>query len=1138
MNSRRYKTIIEKFIFCTFRSIPCIIFFAHNVISFSQPKPANTNYCWNRVYTPTREHLKDVVMTSPTSGYISGSQLLFYNGARWEIGDKTQMSFRVANLYYKVFDKNNVWRFANSYLNEVLVDRYNGTSWKTFHHPFANFITAIDIQPNGIGWYAGYEEIAFYSGKKWKFIPITSLNSWATKIIGSRDGQSCYVEYGAALYYYNNNSWQQLFAGEHIQAIHFHTIEEGYVITSKTVMKIKNGKWTQHSILPENVSVNALEVVSDNEMWAVGDFGTILHYVNNNWERIPSPTKEALNGIFMMNKTDGWIVGSRGMILRYVKKNTPQELIENDYFSSQQIVSISREINGEYGVAMEDFNNDNFLDVYTINLYESNRMYINKGLKGNEQTDGSNVHIFYDETLERGVMGIPQETIIQNLPKVTLGVGTSDVDNDGDKDIYMCNLSGTNTLFLNNGKGYFRDGNRQYERGAETNERTNAAIFGDVDNDGDLDLFVTNEFSTNRLFLNNGNGYFTDATIEAGLTTRWGGMCAAFGDIDNDGDLDLYVTNWAQANLLYKNEWSETQKIHFKNVSKESGTAGEFYTKSNAAAFADYDNDGDLDLFVTNRKASNRLYNNNGGGVFADVTKIAIGEDSLNSYGASFADFNNDGFLDIVVANVGKSILYRNIQGKKFRDVSEESGFHIQGYCTGTAAGDIDNDGDVDLYVSVYVNGFSQLFVNDLNNNNFISLNVEGTESNRDAIGAKVFLFISDSTHSYSHLVGFRELHSGSGYASHDAQKIHFGVQPNQVYDIIIQFPATNIKRVIHTITAGSTILVSEEDGVARQVTLTGKYLRRSAIDPENQKFAVSCILVSFGLFLSMKRGRKKYLQYKNILLLLHGVIAVLFVSHSLLFFYSTFTYSFIVPIGVAIISLTLVNFYFERQTVILNSAVEKKQTRDQIARDLHDDIASTLGSARIYASVFKQTLKRPSHRQNELLEKINGAITSASEGMTDIVWTIAPKHDSLNDLIARIRLYVSETAAANSMEAVFAVEEYNEKIPVSEAVRRNIYLIFKEAMNNIVKHSTAKKVIFEVRNNNSNIEWKIADDGKGFGKKFSTIDSDSKTILHGNGLQNMKERAKEIGAELQIDSIENAGTAIRLSIKMMQLHH
>lgn len=342
----------------------------------------------------------------------------------------------------------------------------------------------------------------------------------------------------------------------------------------------------------------------------------------------------------------------------------------------------------EYGVAIADFNGDDNSDIYAVRIYEQNRLYINNS--------GSSIRLpfaerFSEQAVKRNANGVVNPESNIEMGELKLGIGAADVDNDNDQDIYLCYLNSINKLLLNKGDGYFRNVSEQHNRACDNMKRSNAVAFADVDNDGDLDLFVTNEEGSNRLYENNGTGHFTDITAASGLVSTGGGMCASFADVNSDGLPDLCVSFWYPGNKLYFNE-SENGRIRFRDVSRLTDIAKAAPSKSNAVAFADVNNDGFTDLFIANRNTENKLYLNNGKGLFSDVTRNYFPPENYMSNGAVFADFDLDGFMDLYITNVGENVLYKNMKGFGFKEVTADFGAELSGYCTGCATGDIDNN--------------------------------------------------------------------------------------------------------------------------------------------------------------------------------------------------------------------------------------------------------------------------------------------------------------------------------------------------------------------------------------------------------------------------------------------------------------
>ena len=422
----------------------------------------------------------------------------------------------------------------------------------------------------------------------------------------------------------------------------------------------------------------------------------------------------------------------------------------------------------------------------------------------------------------------------------------ADYDNDGDNDILV--LRGAwllddgqirNSLLRNNGDRTFTDVTRQAGL-AEPARPTQAAVWGDFDNDGDLDLYIGNESRLrensragdypSQLFQNNGDGTFTDIALRAGVTNDRYAKGVTAGDYDNDGDLDLYVSN-AGKNRLYRNNADGT----FTDVADQLGVA-EPAGASFASWFFDYDNDGDLDLFVAaydctladivsdyrdqqHSGVSPRLYRNDRQSGFTDVA-AAVGLDHpYLPMGANFGDLDNDGFLDIYLATgrpnykmLVPNVMLRNDGGKRFQNVTTSGGFgHLQkGH--GVAFADIDNDGDQDIYHQL--GGFypgdqyrNVLFKNPGHGNRFLIIKLVGTQSNRNGVGARIRVTVTTPQ-------GKRTLHRAVGSVSSFGgsplrQEIGLGMA-DSIERIEIDWPGSTTTQVLRGVPLDGMIQVTE----------------------------------------------------------------------------------------------------------------------------------------------------------------------------------------------------------------------------------------------------------------------------------------------------------------------------------------
>lgn len=437
------------------------------------------------------------------------------------------------------------------------------------------------------------------------------------------------------------------------------------------------------------------------------------------------------------------------------------------------------------GVAVEDFDGDGRLDILT-STYDplgSLALYRNRG-------DGTFTDASVASRASDQLGG--------------LNLVAADYDGDGDRDVLL--LRGAwltvdgrlrNSLLRNDG-GTFVDVTRSAGL-ADPARPTQAAAFGDFDNDGDLDLFVANESMgvadsnqnfPSQLFRNNGDGTFTDVAAKAGVTNDRYGKAVTVGDYDDDGDLDLYVSNFGP-NRLYRNDG----ELRFTDVALELGVS-EPDGRSFACWFFDFDGDARLDLFVTSYAGSTadivsemlgqsrerprpRLYRNTGDG-FEEVGR-AVGLDRFFlPMGANFGDVDGDGWLDLYLTtgdpsleSIMPNVLLRNQEGERFQDVTTASGLgHLQkGH--GVSFCDLDDDGDQDIYHQL--GGFypgdrfhNALFENPGTPFSFLTLDLVGTVSNRDGIGARVTVKVQTGE-------GSRSLHRAVGSVS------SFGGSPHRL---------------------------------------------------------------------------------------------------------------------------------------------------------------------------------------------------------------------------------------------------------------------------------------------------------------------------------------------------------------------
>lgn len=433
---------------------------------------------------------------------------------------------------------------------------------------------------------------------------------------------------------------------------------------------------------------------------------------------------------------------------------------------------------GSRSVNWVDVNQDGAPDLFISNGKaggQNNLLYLNQG-------DGTFVQMFGDPVVQ------------DNKPSD--GATFGDYNHDGTLDVSVANWYGVdNLLYTGNGDGTFTQITDQPP--ADDIGHSEAATWADYDNDGDLDLFVANSAGAlvNYLYENNSDGSFTKIDTGVVVTAVIPSRLGAWGDYDDDGDLDLFVANENNNhNSLFENLGNGSfVAVSGQPIVSDGGN-------SLGASWGDIDNDGDLDLFVANgSNQPNYLYRNQGDGTFAREDTSAVVQDFAWSFGSAFVDIDNDGDLDLYVANgYGATAstklpnyLYRNDGTGWFTRDLTESAVLDSGWAYGAAFGDMDNDGDPDLAVAAwqFETENNRLYRNNTDlSAHWLGLDCIGTISNTSAIGTRIRLL---ATIGGSPVWQTREITSQSGYCGQNDLRAVFGLGDAVVADsIIVRWPS------------------------------------------------------------------------------------------------------------------------------------------------------------------------------------------------------------------------------------------------------------------------------------------------------------------------------------------------------------
>ena len=496
------------------------------------------------------------------------------------------------------------------------------------------------------------------------------------------------------------------------------------------------------------------------------------------------------------------------------------------------------------GVALLDYDNDGFLGIFFTNgaripsLSKEGPGFYNRLYRNNH--DGT----FTDVTEKAGLSGTGY----------SIGVAAADFDNDGWTDLYVTGVN-HNILYRNNHDGTFTDVTEKASvsgvNSAGKKLLSVSAAWIDYDNDGLLDLFVTNYLDwspetskvcglpekrlscppslypgePNILYHNNGDGTFTDVSESTGIADHIGkGMGVAVADYDADGWMDIFVANDNQRNFLFKN----LRGKGFDEVGVEAGVA---YTddgipvSSMGVDFRDYRNDGRPGIFITALGGETfPLYRNEGNDLFTMDTypaNIGFPTYKMSGWGTGIVDFNNDGYKDLFSANshvsenadidpqqhyLQTNAVFENMKDNTFQDVSAHAGpgLSLRAAHRGAAFGDLNNDGKVDIVVSVIAGHAELLYNTTANGNHWLLIQTIGTKSNRDGIGTQIKLTFQSGS------VQFNQVTTAGSYASSSDKRVHFGLGGDTlVKEITLRWPSGTVQ-TLHNVKADQILKVTE----------------------------------------------------------------------------------------------------------------------------------------------------------------------------------------------------------------------------------------------------------------------------------------------------------------------------------------
>ncbi len=338
-----------------------------------------------------------------------------------------------------------------------------------------------------------------------------------------------------------------------------------------------------------------------------------------------------------------------------------------------------------------------------------------------------------------------------------------------------------------------------------------------------------------------------------------------------------------------------------------------------------------------------------------------------------------------------------------------------------------------------------------------------------------------------------------------------FGVEQGAGYYALVKFPSSPDTLRIDHIIAGKTLEINELTGFAAFYTESGNRIVRFFTDQENQPEIVKYALIILLLVFYNLQLRKSTRNIALFRWLASGFIFIVFVFVNQFFLFQWPSVSFFIAPLIALGLLALLDLFIGRILLRRLAQKEKLDLREKLSRDLHDDLASTLGSISIYAETLK-AMEEPSQSDfKKLPVKIAGLTQTALQSISDIIWMTSPRNDSLQSLISKTSNYMLEILTDNKINFIAAIEIPDDPVILKEKIRNDAFLILKEGLHNIIRHAGAGTVEFTATLRENNCSIYLKDDGVGIHDS-----SQVKKGSHGNGLINMRRRAQESGIDIQ----------------------
>ena len=911
---------------------------------------------WQFVQSPTRQNLARLDMLSEDRGWAVSYDglILHFDGMSWNIADSLDqlidwdyskndsITTRPTSIgdIYTIYAQNDsvAWLAVNniphrSYLMiKVMLDNK-----QTEIQIVPIKIRAFDFHHEGLGIAVGENGGYLYENNKWTPLKLpATVDLKSVKIVGDKIfmcGEKGILIKG------DGESWEVIDTDlqQTLRDLDFKNENEGWIVGDGVVLHYLDGN-IEYEIAESTNELWAVEMINNNSGYAVGEKGTLLKYNGESWDIVELSSDADLHDIELIGESKGFIVGARGAILHLsdnsLSNNLPHQFLFTDQVHLGSDYLMDR-IDDVHGITVADFNNDALPDVY-ITCYKSlNHLLLNQG-KGH----------YKDFVIESGTGGFIENRIGQE--KYEYGSIAVDFDRDNDTDLFLFDKRNTTRYFINDGNAIFEDFTRNtlIPSGMEIID----GAVGDFNEDGYPDIVLADEVVGIRILMNNKYNTFIEEELLLELPTT-GIRAVKVADINGDNHQDVFSVFTHGRIITLLNNGSGTWKFPKQKIITNTENI-EFI---NSITFGDFNIDGFNDIFLSADEGNDALllYNNIDSNFYNATEKWGI-EQTGRSYSADAGDYNLDGFTDLFISRAGDDYLYLNINGQEFNEIGKELIYSKAGYLSGlnhgVASCDIDNDGNLDLFVG-NTNFWSSLLQNKLQSKNYIKIDLVGTQDSKEGIGSKIWIWPSGSEHSDSNLIYFKEVLPSVGLFSQSDIQVIAGVGEFDHVDVMIRFLNGDIKQ-FRDVSKGTSFVVNQ----TTEFTSFGYKFVRTILQTLNKPNIVWEIF-KFILFAILIYGSIRFIEYRYNWRHTHTVTYVLaFIALyliSIVFIYEKGFFYNIFPFGMLLMALFVL--------ILVNEPIRKINSVQRIKQTKLQEAGTELSRVQILSDatqIVKDTIK------------------------------------------------------------------------------------------------------------------------------------------------------------------------------------